>query len=89
MKAAHNGVPQLSTLDGWWPEGYQKDKTGWVIKEDEPGEIYNLLAEEIIPIYQDHPEKWLKIMQQTIALNASYFNTERVLQKYIKRAYLL
>lgn len=83
MKAAHNGVPQLSTLDGWWPEGYRPGKTGWAIKGDN---IYQLLATEIFTTF-NQPHQWQKMMQQTIAINASYFNTERVLREYIKHAY--
>ena len=93
MKAAHNGVPQLSTADGWWLEGYKKNKTGWLIKEKNgaPGvkknNLYDLLEQEILPTYYHDPEKWQRIMRFTISLNASYFNTDRVLRQYIKEAY--
>ncbi|MFA5000531.1 MAG: alpha-glucan family phosphorylase [Patescibacteria group bacterium] len=89
MKAAHNGVPQASTLDGWWPEGYVKGKTGWVIKENNPKDLYNLLEKEILPLYYKKPAKWTDLMVSVIALNASFFNTERVLRQYIKEAYKL
>lgn len=85
MKAAHNGVMQISTFDGWWPEGYVKDKTGWIIIE--AGDLYDILEKKIIPLYYHHPEKWLKMMRSTISLNASRFNTDRVLKEYIKKAY--
>lgn len=87
MKAAHNGVPQASTLDGWWSEGYKKDKTGWLIKEKKGGEIYDLLEKEILPLYYDFPEKWRKLMVSVISLNASYFNAQRTLKQYISKAY--
>jgi len=99
MKAAHNGVPQFSTLDGWWLEGYVKNKTGWAIghevninkSEDvnkyDSRSLYKVLEKEIIPIYYQQPAKWQEIMRQTISLNASFFNTERVLQQYIQDAY--
>ena len=89
MKAAHNGVPQLSTLDGWWPEGYVKDKTGWIIREARDGghDLYDVLEKEIIPLYYKHSDKWREIMRQTISLNASRFNTGRVLRQYIEEAY--
>jgi starch phosphorylase len=89
MKAAHNGVPQLSTMDGWWPEGYVKDKTGWIIREARDGghDLYDVLEKEIIPLYYKHPDKWREIMRQTISLNASRFNTGRVLWQYIEEAY--
>lgn len=87
MKAAHNGVPQLSTLDGWWPEGYVKNKTGWAIREKNQSNLYDLLETEILPAYYLQPEKWQKIMRGAISINASFFNTERVLREYIKKAY--
>ncbi|MFA6995534.1 MAG: alpha-glucan family phosphorylase [Patescibacteria group bacterium] len=95
MKAAHNGVPQLSTLDGWWPEGYKKNKTGWAIKERKmrngtsENNLYELLGNNILPLYYKDSEKWKKIMRSTISLNASYFNTDRALEQYIKEAYKL
>ncbi|MFA5109271.1 MAG: alpha-glucan family phosphorylase [Patescibacteria group bacterium] len=93
MKAAHNGVPQLSTLDGWWPEGYKKNKTGWAIKETGDvgrrarSNLYDLLEKEILPLYYQSPEKWEKLRRSVISLNASVFNAERMLRQYIKEAY--
>ncbi|MHB8903534.1 MAG: alpha-glucan family phosphorylase [Patescibacteria group bacterium] len=96
MKAAHNGVPQLSTLDGWWPEGYRENKTGWAISEKEirgkngvrnENNLYSLLADQIIPLYYNKKNKWLEIMRNTISLNAAYFNSQRNLKQYIKEAY--
>lgn len=85
MKAAHNGVPQLSTPDGWWPEGYIKNKTGWMINSAD--ELYEGLKKEILPLYYQAPDKWQEIMKNVISLNASRFNTDRVLQQYIIEAY--
>lgn len=85
MKAAHNGIMQISTFDGWWPEGYVKNKTGWTINE--APDLYEILEKKVLPLYYNYPEKWLKMMRATIALNASYFNTDRVLNEYIKKAY--
>ena len=98
MKAAHNGIPQLSTLDGWWHEGYIKDKTGWAIscskktgskKQDEKDAacIYDLLENDILPCFYHKPEVWREIMRFSIAINASYFNTDRVVRDYIQNAY--
>jgi len=87
MKAAHNGIPQISTLDGWWGEGYKKNKTGWLIKEKTKGDVYDLLEKEILPIYYGNPEKWRRLMISTISLNASYFNAQRTLKEYMRRAY--
>lgn len=85
MKAAHNGVPQLSSLDGWWHEGYIKGKTGWVFIKNK--NIYNLLAKEIIPLYYNNRQAWQKIMRNCLAINASFFNTDRMLKEYIQKAY--
>ncbi|MFZ4632071.1 MAG: alpha-glucan family phosphorylase [Patescibacteria group bacterium] len=85
MKAAHNGVPQVSTLDGWWPEGYKKNKTGWAINN--ANDLYEILRKEIIPLYYETPEKWVKVMKNVISLNASYFNSDRALDQYIHETY--
>lgn len=88
MKAAHNGIPQLSTWDGWWPEASHRKKTGWTIKEEGvKNNLYELLAKEIVPLYYKKPEEYLKIRRQAISLNASKFNTQRVVEEYIKKAY--
>jgi starch phosphorylase len=89
MKAAHNGVPQASTFDGWWVEGYKKNKTGWKITEKTGDEIYDLLEKKILPLYYDFPEKWRALMVSTISRNAAYFNTQRALREYIKNIYRL
>jgi starch phosphorylase len=96
MKAAANGTPQLSVLDGWWIEGHIEDVTGWSIGEDyvegededlvDSKSIYRKL-DHIISIYQNDRQKWLKIMKQCIAVNASYFNTQRMVQEYLTKAY--
>lgn len=100
MKAAHNGVPQLSSYDGWWREGYIRNKTGWSIKHDnkkrskeerdklDANQIYNLLEKEILPKYYNDFYTWKKIMRFCIGVNASFFNTERVLREYVENAYL-
>jgi len=99
MKAAHNGVPQLSTFDGWWREGYVRGKTGWTIRGNKiktEGNIdhkdalslYQLLETEIIPLYYNKPHKWQEIMRFVIGINASFFNTERVVKEYAQNAYL-
>lgn len=85
MKAAHNGVPQMSTLDGWWAEGYKKDKTGWAIKTED--DLYEVLKKEVLPLYYQSPEKWREIMKSTISLNAAYFNSDRAINQYINEAY--
>lgn len=92
MKAALNGVPSLSILDGWWIEGWIEGVTGWAIedREDETGEaasLYEHLEQIILPLYYQRPEEWERIMRSAIALNGSYFNTQRMIEQYISNAY--
>jgi starch phosphorylase len=92
MKAALNGIPSLSILDGWWIEGCIEGVTGWAIadREEEAGEaasLYEHLEQTILPLYYQQPLEWLKIMRSTIALNGAFFNTQRMLQQYIVDAY--
>jgi starch phosphorylase len=93
MKAAHNGVPQLSTLDGWWLEGYIEGKTGWAIGDTTPGDdlshrqsLYEQL-EKIVPLFYKQSDIWVDIMRTSIAVNASFFNSHRMLQQYVSNAY--
>jgi len=101
MKAALNGVPQFSTLDGWWIEGCIENVTGWSIGphpqdpgfkidsdiNDEANDLYFKL-EQIIPIFYGNREKWTDIMRHCIAINGSFFNTMRMAQQYIANAYI-
>lgn len=98
MKAAHNGVPSFSIFDGWWVEGHIEGLTGWSIgaktavpetPAEEAGEIYDKLEKVILPLYYRENEGWREVMGHTIALNASYFNTHRMVQQYALNAYLL
>ncbi len=100
MKAAHNGVPHFSTLDGWWLEGFVYEKTGWAIGErlekeemreltkENADDLYNQLEKEILPRYYESRHYWLETMKSTIAINASFFNCERMLRQYTQEAYL-
>jgi starch phosphorylase len=92
MKAALNGVPSLSILDGWWIEGWIEGVTGWAIEdlEEESGEaesLYEHLEETILPVYHNERDQWRRIMRSTIALNGSFFNTQRMLEQYVLNAY--
>ena len=97
MKAAHNGVPSLSILDGWWLDGHVEGITGWSIgrrdrpseatDEDDAGHLYEALEHTIVPLYTDRPAAWAEVMRLTIALNASFFNAQRMLQEYMIHAY--
>ena len=92
MKAALNGVPSLSVLDGWWVEGWIEGVTGWAIPDsdtpdDEVASLYDRLESTILPLYYGDPDQWRAVMRSTIALNGSFFNTHRMLQEYISNAY--
>jgi starch phosphorylase len=92
MKAAMNGVPSLSTLDGWWIEGCIEGATGWAIaeSEDEVQEaesLYDKLENEILPLFYHYPDRWAEIMRMAMAINGSFFNTHRMLYQYVTNAY--
>ncbi|MFP5227381.1 MAG: alpha-glucan family phosphorylase [Acidobacteriota bacterium] len=92
MKAALNGVPSLSILDGWWIEGWIEGVTGWAIDDhdDEAVEaksLYDHLEKLVLPLYCKDTGQWRRIMRSTIALNGSFFNTQRMLEQYVINAY--
>ena len=92
MKAALNGVPSLSVLDGWWIEGWIEGVTGWAIADrdqdaSEAQSLYDHLEQVILPLYYQQPDQWRRIMRSTIALNGSYFNTQRMLEQYVQNSY--
>jgi len=101
MKAALNGVPSLSILDGWWIEGCIEGVTGWAIGElpstvnvgqdqssRDAASLYDKLERVIVPMfYRDH-ERFIDVMKHAIALNGSFFNTQRMVLQYVARAYL-
>lgn len=98
MKAALNGVPSLSVLDGWWIEGCIEGRTGWAIGalQSENGQgywdahdLYEKLSENILPYFHQQRDLYGDIMRHTIALNGAFFTSERMLQSYIARAYYL
>jgi starch phosphorylase len=99
MKAAVNGVPSLSVLDGWWIEGCIEDLTGWSIgpmpKANGTSEnhgadaasLYDKLEHVIVPLFYNDRSGFLDVMRHAIALNGSFFNTHRMLQQYVLKAY--
>ena len=92
MKAALNGVPSLSILDGWWIEGCIEGVTGWAIEDgandqEEADSLYRKLETAVVPLYLDAPEKWARLMRTTLAFNGSYFNTNRMVKQYTRNAY--
>jgi glycogen phosphorylase len=99
MKAALNGIPSLSILDGWWIEGCIEGITGWAIGEkkntDEDSfnntgdalQLYDKLEKQILPLFYNQRDRWIDVMRHAIAMNGSFFNTQRMLQQYVLKAY--
>jgi starch phosphorylase len=91
MKAAINGVPSLSVMDGWWIEGCAEDITGWCVEnsEDEQvqaGRLYDKLENAVAPLYADKV-RWAEMRRHCIAINGTFFNTHRMLGQYVSNAY--
>ena len=89
MKAAFNGVPSLSVLDGWWIEGCLEGVTGWAI--DDAATLYDKLEHVVLPLYygySDDPSGWVKVMKGAIGKNAAYFNSHRMMRRYATESYL-
>jgi starch phosphorylase len=93
MKAALNGVPSLSVLDGWWLEGHIEGVTGWSIEDGGEGEageaasLYEKLEKVILPMHYHDPDAYAKVMRSAIALNGTFFNTQRMVMQYVFNAY--
>jgi starch phosphorylase len=95
MKAAMNGVPSLSVLDGWWIEGHVEGVTGWSIgglqsegdQSKDANEIYLKLERVILPLYYGLPFAYAEVMRSAIAINGSFFNTQRMVEQYVRNAY--
>src|SRR5437879_793626 len=103
MKVCVNGGINLSSLDGWWVEGYTGDN-GWAIgageeytdltyqDEVESRAIYDLLEQEIVPLFYNRssdglPRGWLKVMKRAISTVCPFFNTNRMVQEYVEKCY--
>jgi len=95
MKAALNGVPSLSVRDGWWVEGHFEGVTGWSIGYDEDAEehavelasLYARLEDTILPMFYGNPLAYAQVMRSAIAVNGSFFNTQRMISQYLLNAY--
>lgn len=100
MKAALNGVPSLSVLDGWWIEGCIEGETGWAIGErhengtgngerstQDAASLYDKLEHSVVPLFYANRERYTDIMRHAISLNGSFFNTQRMIQQYVVKAY--
>jgi starch phosphorylase len=101
MKATHNGVMNFSVLDGWWIEGHIEGFTGWSIgpapteiapdnnmNKIDADDLYNKLGKTIIPLYYNDRKTWIRMMQNAIGKNAYYFNTHRMMRRYVTEAYI-
>jgi len=101
MKAAHNGVLNFSVLDGWWIEGHIEGYTGWSIgpapsevkltetaDTKDADDLYYKLEEIIMPIFYNDRRTWIRMMQNTIGKNAYYFNSHRMMRRYVTEAYI-
>jgi starch phosphorylase len=101
MKAALNGVPNFSVLDGWWIEGHIEGVTGWSIgpvpkessvfenhSEEDVADLYNKLENTIIPMFYENRPAWITIMKNAIGKNAYYFNTHVMMRRYVTEAYI-
>jgi starch phosphorylase len=98
MKAALNGVPSLSVLDGWWVEGCIEGVTGWAIGDNRPSpqddrsavdasSMYDKLEHAILPLFHQQHERFTDVMRHAIALNGSFFNSHRMVEEYALKAY--
>jgi starch phosphorylase len=101
MKAAHNGVMNFSVLDGWWIEGHIEGFTGWSIgpistettlvdnmDTRDADDLYSKLENVIIPLYYGERHTWIRMMQNAIGKNAYYFNSHRMMRRYVTEAYI-
>jgi starch phosphorylase len=93
MKAAFNGVPNLSVLDGWWAEGRIEGVTGWGIGDGGPGAndaaaLYDKLEQVVLPLFYGDRNGWISVMKGAITKNASFFNSHRMMRRYASDAYV-
>jgi starch phosphorylase len=95
MKAAFNGVPSLSILDGWWIEGCIEGITGWSIgnsgspnSDADANSLYEKLEHKVLPLYHADRTGWIRVMKGAIAKNAAFFNSHRMMRRYATEAYI-
>ena len=91
-----NGVPSFSVLDGWWIEGHVEGVTGWSIgrastpratRRRDAVDLYIKLERVILPLFYGLPFAYAEVMRAAIALNGSFFNTQRMVRQYVHNAY--
>jgi starch phosphorylase len=95
MKAALNGVPNLSVPDGWWLEGWIEGVTGWSVGGEadadnarDAASLYDKLEKQVLPLYYGDRAGWSAVMKGAISRNASFFNSHRMMRRYAVEAYL-
>ncbi len=101
MKAAHNAVLNLSVLDGWWIEGHIEGYTGWSIgamptettmtassDAEDAEDLYRKLERQVLPAYYENRSIWIKMMKNAVGKNAYYFNSHRMMRRYVTEAYI-
>jgi len=93
MKAAMNGVLNVSILDGWWPEGCEDGVNGFAIGKGEPGDdardleaAYDTLEKRVLPAFADRA-KWSKMMAASVQMAVTKFSAERMIREYFDRLY--
>lgn len=101
MKAAMNGVLNLSTLDGWWPEVCQHGVNGWQFGDgfesvdsakvdiNDLNALYHVLQQEVIPLYYNNRSKWTEMMKNSILCTKDSFSMKRMVEEYYEKMYLL
>lgn len=95
MKAAFNGVPNLSVLDGWWLEGWIEGVTGWSVGREAESDnardaafLYEKLEQSVLPRYYGERTRWVAVMKGAISRNAYFFNSHRMMRRYAVEAYM-
>jgi starch phosphorylase len=94
MKAALNGIPSLSVLDGWWHEGCIEDVNGWAIGDgstigdNDASALYDKLEQKVLPLYYDDRPGWIRVMKGAIGKSAAFFSAHRMMRRYVTEAYL-
>jgi len=93
MKAAMNGVPNLSVLDGWWPEACNHGINGWAIgnpetpnDEEDANHLYELLENDVIPLYYENPSQWMTMMKSVVKIGVQ-FTAQRMVREYKDKYY--
>ena len=100
MKAAMNGVLNLSILDGWWPEACQHGRNGWQIGDGYENKsekkldahdqkaLYKVLLNEVLPTYYDDKNQWIDMMKQSVLTTHKAFAVKRMLEEYYEKLYI-